>query len=448
LNLQATLIQWVETYGVERTYWVAYSGGIDSHVLLHALAKLRDTYSIRLIAVYINHGMSPWAANWGEHCQRVCADLAIEYVSHAIEPIPSQKNSESRARQARYQIFKKIISQRDLVLTAHHEDDQAETVLLQLLRGAGPKGLAAMPALKPFGVGYLARPLLPFSKKFLYQYAVTNSLNWIEDESNLNISYMRNFLRHEVMPILTSRMPSVRTTLARVATHCASAQNVLTDLAKEDLAQVAGTQAKTLSISKLLALPVLRLSLVMREWLQNLGYPLPSEKKLNQILLQMLTARPDRIPRVIYQQVELRRYRDNLFALKKLAAFDATQIFFWDLSAPIYIPQIGTLHAKRVLGQGMRLENVSKLSVRFRQGGEVICFADRGHHQTLKNLWQSLGVAPWLRDRTPLLFVADELVMIEDFYLHSCYAAHAKEMGWVIWLDSVAIKSPLPHNRK
>ncbi|MEN9847337.1 MAG: hypothetical protein RL368_77, partial [Pseudomonadota bacterium] len=212
------LLQTLQELPPCRRYWVAYSGGLDSHVLLHALAKLRTHCTAHLHAVHIHHGLNPRADEWAKHCQQVCADLGIPSTVHAIHiPRNTGASLEALARDARYAALKSIIGEGEVCFTAHHGDDQAETVLLQLFRGAGVAGLSAMPRSAPLGNGWQVRPLLNYSRTQLQHYATTQQLHWIEDDSNLDLRFDRNFLRHAVLPILRQRWGSLSPTLQRVA---------------------------------------------------------------------------------------------------------------------------------------------------------------------------------------------------------------------------------------
>lgn len=407
-SLVNAVTDFVRAYGSTSTYWIAYSGGLDSHVLLHLFAKLRAAYPLKLRAVYINHGMSPHAAQWAEHCAEVCRALDVELVQRQLATfVPDQTSPEDKLRQARYQLFADLMAPNDLLLTAHHQSDQAETVLLQLLRGAGPKGLAAMPRIKPFAAGLHGRPLLDFARADLEQYAQAHQLHWVEDESNANPQFTRNFLRHQVMPVLMQRWPTVTKMLARSAEHCAQTQDMIEAMTQQDLAVVSGSVEQTLSVKKLLQLDSNKQSHVLRAWILQRNFPLPSQVKMQQILQDVLLAREDKTPHIAWGGVEIRRYRDNLYLMSCLPEHDANQVIAWDMRSPLVLPDIGELHA-----QG---EPVSDVTVRFRQGGEVLQLAGRKHHHELKNLFQSWGVPPWQRERVPLIYVGEKLAVVAGF---------------------------------
>src|SRR3990167_4541911 len=374
------------THGKERTYWIAYSGGLDSHVLLHTSAKLRETFSLNIKAIHINHQLSPNANQWMAHCAEICRDLKIELIQKTIHiQSVSGDSPEEIARALRYNVFSELLLQDDFLLTAHQKDDQAETVLLQLLRGAGPKGLAAMPHIKPFFKGFHARPFLSIAREDLKNYADQHQLHWIEDESNANTDFTRNFLRHDVLPLLKKRWPTVTKTLSRVADNCGEAQKIIENIAEKELAEIKDNN--TLSIKKLLQLEDARQRQVLRMWLMQLNFPLPSAIKLRQIQRDFLQARIDKLPSIRWKNVELRRYRDTLYAFPLLKKHDPTQIFQWNFTQPLMIPNIGLLEAAFEKTKGLS-PDLKNITVRFRQGGERCRLAGRKCHHDLKKLFQ------------------------------------------------------------
>lgn len=423
----ASLFNCVKTFclaqGFNKTYWIGYSGGLDSHVLLHLCAELRKHYPLQFKAIHVHHGLSANAHDWAAHCAKVCADLQIEFIQEAIDAKALTGDSpENVARQRRYAVFAGLLAAQDILLTAHQQDDQAETVLVQLLRGAGPKGLAAMPALKAFAVGLHGRPLLSVSRCELKQYAEENQLIWIDDESNENENFTRNFLRHSVLPVLKQRWPTVTTTLARVAENCAEAQVIVTTMAAQDLAMCRAETSQTLAIKKLALLDKARQHQVLRAWLTELGFSLPSAVKLQHIQRDFLQASQDKSPYISWDQVEIRRYRDTLYAMHCLPQHDARQVFSWDMSQALIIPHLGTLRATLTENAGLR-SDIQQVTVRFRQGGERCYFPARSSHQLLKHLLQQWNIPPWQRDRLPLLYVDNTLIAVTGFFLDRNYFA-------------------------
>jgi tRNA(Ile)-lysidine synthase len=419
--------------GLDKTYWIAYSGGLDSHVLLSLFSELKQNIPLRVHAIHINHHISPNANAWMLHAERVCQAYQIDYQAHEILVACEKGESlEEVARSKRYAVFADCLAEGDILLTAHHQDDQAETILLQLLRGAGPKGLAAMPVIKPFARGFHGRPLLSFSRDVLHDYAVSHQLKWIDDESNLATTLTRNFIRHELLSLLKTRWPTVVNTIARSGAHCAEAQVLLEEYVLDDWKKVQGSRENSLSVDGLLQLTPTRQRLVLRTWITRMGYGLPDTKKLNAILQDVLTAAWDRMPLVSWDGVELRRYRDDLFLMPPLAVVDGEQSLLWDLAQPLALPGVGHLQAAPVSGRGLS-QQFKQVSVQFRQGGEVVKMLKRGS-RTLKNLFNEWDVLPWERDKVPLLFVGGVLVGVVGYFVREDYCAGDKEMGWEIFL--------------
>lgn len=418
-----------EKQGFECTYWIGYSGGLDSHVLLHLFATLRQIYPLKLHAVYINHQLSSNAAEWAQHCEQVCKTLQVNFTAHRIDAKSiEEKSPEEIARDRRYGVFSELLAPHDVLLTAHHQDDQAETVLLQMLRGAGPKGLSAMPKIKPFALGWHARPLLDFTRAELRDYAEQNNLEWINDESNTDIHFTRNFLRHEVLPVLKRRWSTVSNTLARVAENCVDAQILLDEIAEQDLSFVMYADSDvplrkymSLSVKKLLTLNSARQRNVLRSWLQQFNFPIPPSVKLQQIQQDMLLAREDKSPHFVWEGIELRRYRDELFVMPCLIEHDPTQVYEWNLSRPLLLPQF-TLLAQQTQNKGLRAD-IKKVSIRFRQGGEMIQLPGRTCRHELKKLFQEWGIPPWERERVPLIYVEDKLAAVVGYYLSEEFSA-------------------------
>lgn len=255
----------------------------------------------------------PEADQWAEVCRQTCENYKIPYQQINLN-LDSKTNIESSARTARYAALEKLLEPNDCLLTAHHQTDQAETVLLQLLRGAGPKGLSAMPEYKAFGEGTLCRPLLKFTRKQLEQIAAENKLDYITDPSNIDIKFDRNFIRHKIFPILAEKFPGIEKTLYRVSKNCSETQELLQELAESDL-KFCGAESNTLFISKLSQLSYLRQLNLLKNWLSILKFPLPNKKKLNEILNQFLHAREDAQPLVEWEGTQIRRYRDKLYIL-------------------------------------------------------------------------------------------------------------------------------------
>jgi len=447
---------------------VAYSGGLDSHVLLHALTRLRaDHPELQLRAAHVNHGLSTNAADWARHCQQVCDHLGVALTIHNIDPksYDNKSSTEEVARDCRYQIFSDILEAGECLLTAHHQDDQAETVLLRLLRGAGPKGLSAMAWCRSLGKGVLARPLLDTPRADLEAYAQREKLAWIEDESNLSTKIDRNYLRHTVLPLLTARWSGAAVSLSRAARHCREAGQLLEEMAREDVDKAQGSVADTLSLSVLKKLTRPRQKNLVRFWLKKLGFSIPSAKKLHQLLHDCLEAKEDAMPLLTWDGVEVRCFGDDLYAMPPLPPHDAAVVIPWDMQEPLLlknvgwircvfhrnppdpISAVGGLRQKRpnppygsagsadgssacgpaARAPGIYLPQDAKVTIRFRQGGEIFHPAGRVGSHPLKKLFQEWHVPPWMRDRIPLLYVDEELAMVVGYAASEKYAKKCTE---------------------
>ncbi|WP_231971497.1 tRNA lysidine(34) synthetase TilS [Thiohalobacter thiocyanaticus] len=413
---------------------MALSGGLDSVVLLHRLADQREQLGMPLGAVHVDHQLQPDSAHWSERCRALCQELDIPFELHRVEARPGPGESpEAAAREARYRALREWLQPDHCLVTAHHEDDQAETLLLQLLRGSGPRGLAGMPAVSVFGPGWLCRPLLEVTRAQLLEWARNRDLDWIEDPSNADRHYDRNFLRHEILPRLQARWPGVKRALARAARHQADAASLQVDLAISDLLQVGGRGPATLSVAALLHYTPPRRRNLLRYWLHGLGLLMPSEAVLEQIEQSVLGARADTMPRVHWPGGEVRRYRDDLYAMPPLPVPPA-QRQGWD-GGDVNIPAAaGRLEVMPTPGQGLAREALAgrRLQLGFRVGGERLAPAGRGHHHSLKHLFQERGIPPWERDRVPLVYCDDELVAVAGLWLAEGWQARGEQPGLVL----------------
>jgi tRNA(Ile)-lysidine synthase len=419
--------------------WVAYSGGVDSHVLLHALASIRASLGCRIGAVHVNHGLHEHAAEWETHCREVSRTLAVPFVSLRVDARAAAGESpEAAARAARYAALQDWLAPGDCLLTAQHQDDQAETLLLQLLRGSGVKGLAAMPVRADFGAGQLRRPLLDCARQALLAYARENDLDWIDDPSNQDTGLDRNFLRHRVVPELRERWPALSATLARSARHCAEATRALAQLAELDLAAVAGETARALQVSGLQRLSMERRRNALRHWCMRQCGSTPSTAVVERMLTDVLAGRVDAEPCVRWGDHELRRYRDQVYLLGQAPLELPAGMLDWPLPRPLVLPgDGGTLSVTTETGGGIRAAAVAGnlLQVGFRHGGERCRPGGRRHHHALKKLFQEHGVLPWERSRIPLIYIGNELAAVAGLWVCEPFCAGAGEPGLAIHWD-------------
>lgn len=399
---------------------VAYSGGMDSHVLLHSLLAIRDELTAEIHAVHVNHGLQTNALQWAESCSEFCRSNAILITILEIDArCKKGESQEAVARTKRYQAISDLMQDGDILLTAHHSDDQAETVLLQLLRGSGPSGLSAMPVINGFSLGFHARPLLNYSRAELAEYAKQNRLQWVEDFSNKDISFDRNFLRQELIPLLKQRWPSLDRTLSRSASHCAEAQLLIDEAARVDLQSMDIDSNNSMSIEALALLPPPRARAVIRTWIKDTGLKLPDTARLDRVLHEMLTAREDRNPIVEWPGVELRRYRDRLFLMSELQALDCNIEMEWDGRSELELPSgLGTMSVENGdRGISKEIWEQGEITIGFRSGGERCRPMGRDGSKSLKNLFQENGTPPWERERTPLVKIDGVLAAIGDVWI-------------------------------
>ena len=423
--------------GVAECYWIGYSGGLDSHVLLHLCARLRENdFRFRFHALHIHHGLHAQADTWNIHCLRVCENLHIPLHSLRVQPqIKSGDSPEESARTARYHAFSQALSDNHVLLLAHHRNDQAETILLQLLRGAGLAGLSGMPEKAAFARGHILRPLLDLSRNAILDYARHHSLHWIEDPSNQDRSYDRNYLRHQVMPIVAARWPEFGKTLRRSGHHCAEAQELLEQIADADYQTLKHPQHDTLSIKGLSQLETKRQRLVLRHWIRRSGYRMPAAVVLERVLRELLPAKADANPRVHWSAAEFRRYRNELYLLPPLATIDTTRTDPWDGHQRFQLgPECGFIEARSSSDVGISSQawQSGKITIGFRQGGEHCHIEGIGEERCLKRLLQKHAVPPWVRERMPLIYIDGTLAAIADLWVCSDFytVGEAIKLHW------------------
>lgn len=399
--------------------FIAYSGGLDSHVLLHLLVQVHKVQpKIELVALHINHNLSPNAKQWANHCKKVCRDFGVDFIMKNVNARIAIKDHspEEIARKLRYESFAESLPRDAVLVTAHQANDQAETLLLQLFRGAGVKGLAAIPAKIKFANGHLMRPLLSFAREELCQYAKRYQLHWIEDESNADIKFDRNLIRHKLTPLIKKNWPGIITTLNRTAGHCAVANELLENLASIDLATIVGEENTTISIKALTKLSPARQNNVLRFWLQSLHLTMPSEAKLNEIVRTIVKSRNDAVPVVRWYGVEIRKFQNYLHAMPPLSSHNNKIVLLFNFKKPLKLPSdLGVLQAKATKKFTDEFKG-KKITVRFRFGGEKINLPKRQGTRQLKKLMQEWQIPPWMRDRIPLVYCDTEIIAVVGYY--------------------------------
>ncbi len=396
-------------------YVIGLSGGMDSICLTHAMAHLKSCGKIssQLLALHINHGLDSQADYWQRFCEEFCRNSGIAFMSRQV-CISMQGSQEAAAREARYSIFDEVLETGDMLLLAHQLDDQLETFLLRLMRGAGSQGLSGMPVLRSLGQAILFRPMLSFTRDEIAEYAQEQNLQWVEDGSNLETRHDRNYLRHRVLPLIAQRWPDYQLSWSKSLQLLDEAGAGLSALAEADLKQVSAGKEK-LILKKLAHLSQPRVRNLVQYWISLFGLPRPGWHML--LHLQKNIADPEQ-NQVLHESQEYRLVVFNacLWLLKPLLPFDS-QSTVQILSATtatekIRLPDNGMLTIKRGLGEGIRESYIKEGTIiRYRQGGEVIKLPGRPH-KSLKKLFQEQRVPPWVRERLPLVFVENELVCV------------------------------------
>jgi len=433
-----------------RNILIAYSGGVDSQVILHCLASLKnqDRLKASLRVCHIDHGLSENSVQWQDFATEQCNQLniPIEIVCVNVQ-VQAQKSLEALARDARYNALKSVAKDGDLIVTGHHSDDQVETFLLALKRGSGLKGLSAMQKEMKLGQQLLVRPLLNFSRADIERYAKEHQLAWIEDESNIDERFDRNFLRHQISPKLSKRWPSINSTIARSAEHCFEAQQLLDELAQQDLAK-SQLSTRVLDTATLLALTQARFNNTLRYFLSMHNILMPSSQQLQQVRLQ-LCAEGDKSPMVQLANCCLRRYKNELHLtdiFKDLSSWQKTL----NLTAAtgtklLALPDnLGRLtfsigktadHQKHCWQATILAPKPEQIvSISFVHQNPKCSPQYRQHSRSLKKVLQELAIPPWLRKRTPFVFYDGVLVaVLGQFVCKEYLADHTTEALVIIW---------------
>jgi tRNA(Ile)-lysidine synthase len=405
---------------------VAISGGADSGALLAALAALvrAGDLTLPLRAVHVDHGLQAAAAEFRDACEQLAHALRVPLIIvTAHVDLPPGASVEAAAREARYAALAAELRAGECLVTAHHADDQAETFLLQAVRGAGLKGLAAMPLLRAWSAGWHLRPLLDVRRADLRAYAAACGIEAVADPMNEDPRFDRNHLRSALWPALESRWPGAAAALARAAAHVAEGQDLLDELADADLGLLRDGEA--LCLPRLRSLEPARRINVLRRWLGVAGCSLPATARLHEALRQMLAADADHNPAVVWDRHALRRYRDRLFLTAAVPPRLAIA-HRWSFAGrePLELgPGLGRLAITERSGGLARERLPGLLTVRARSGGELLKPAHRAATRSVQHLSQEVGVLPWMRDALPYVFAGEELVAVGDLWL---------EAGWCV----------------
>jgi tRNA(Ile)-lysidine synthase len=421
--------------GATRGLCLALSGGLDSTVLLAALAA-EPGAGRPLRAIHVDHGLHADSARWSAHCARLAGRHGIPCEVARVDARAAPGASpEAAARSARYQALSARLAPGEVLLTAHHADDQIEGVLLQWARGGGLRALAGMPALARFGAGWHARPLLGWARAELHAWATGAGLEWLEDPSNLDPRFDRNYLRMEVLPVLRRRWPAIATTVGRVATQAAEALDLDAVAAAADLAEL--RQGATLSLARLRRLDAPRQRRVLREWLRSAGLPLPGAATLEALRHDVLRAAADRNPESRWPGVVVRRYRERLYAEPADAGGAAWLPGEWRAGEVFDLGALGHLELRPTSGPGLSLRRLAApLEVLPRPTGGSFRPAGAPQHRPLRKWLQERGVLPWRRVGLPVICAGGEIVAVGDLGCGGGLEAAPGEPAWrVAWHD-------------
>ena len=420
---------------------VALSGGADSSSLLAAAAALGATFrGLGLRAVHVDHGLQSAAAAFGETCVALCAGLDVPLaVIPAVVRTPPGASLEAAARDARYAALAAELKPGECLLTAHHSEDQAETLLLQALRGAGLKGLSAMPACRPLGRGWHLRPVLEVPRHELLAFGARWCGASAVDPMNEDLRFDRSYLRRQVWPLIEARWPGSASALSRTARHAAEAQELLDRAAAADVSRLRDGDALSVPALRTLG-PNARINAV-RFWLCDAGVEPPPAARVTEALRQMLEADVDQLPAIVWGNHALRRYRQRVFLTQAgPPRLEGTRL--WPLAPDSRVdlgPGLGTLRWIAQLG-GIDAQRLPEtVVVRRRSGGEVLKPAAQARTQTLQHLCQDEGVLPWMRDALPLVFAGDALIAVADLWLDARWRTRAHEPGLAICWEQAPI---------
>lgn len=377
-------------------YLIAYSGGADSTALLHLCSKLENVR-----AIHINHGIQSQAQVWQEHCQATCNQLNMPLI---VEQANLSDKSENTCRIARYDFFEKHLKPHEILLTAHHSEDQAETILLKLMRGTGIKGLCGMERLRKFSKGYLARPLLDISSLVLKEYLTANNIAWITDISNLDNRYKRNFMRNEIIPSLQSNFTNVVENISRSAKNNSQSLDLLNHLVD--------FQGKCLAIGKLKNLPPSLQATLLYHWLVHKNLPTPDKSVLNQITQDFIHADIDKHPHYRNKFYQLYRWKQAIYCIKNFDKLDALTEYQWGTEKDFELPnKSGIL---KYTGS-----NPLNLVIKFNQTGQKLKTHKHQFCKSIKKLFQENKIPIWERQNTPFIYFENQLVSLGYDWSHT-----------------------------
>ncbi|WP_457913924.1 tRNA lysidine(34) synthetase TilS [Candidatus Gillettellia adelgis] len=420
--------------GMHRQLLLAFSGGLDSTVLLHLLVQLRHQHpELQLRAIYIHHGLHASSDAWANSCQKQCVAWQVPLTIQYVQVDLRCGGIEAAARTARYTVFAKTLKAREVLVTAQHLDDQSETFLLALKRGSGPAGLSSMSMYSSVNNYVLLRPLLSCARIQLEAYAQQHNLFWINDDSNQDTRFDRNFLRRNVLPLLKQRWPHFASAVARSAHLCAVQEQLLEELSAEKLDALLAPD-NSLEVKSLFRYSEACRFLLLRHWISRYNVTLPSYLQLQRLWDEVILSRADATPRLQLGSYQIRRFRGRLYLLSLMASLHNIRLN-WSRIAPLILPD----------GLGILISDTGdiclrppkpeeKVSIRFCARGYVR-IVGRTYARPMKKLWQELSIPPWLRKRTPLIYYNDQLIAALNIFICEEGRVLRKEQLWRLHWD-------------
>ena len=422
-------------------FCIAFSGGMDSTVLLHVMKNIIDEKS-QIRAIHINHNIVDNSKVWTKTCKSICKNFGIDIEIISLEVTHNGYGLEAAARDERYKKLKEILYENEYLLTAHHEEDQMETVFLRMARGTGLDGLQGINEKYSFGEGIIFRPMLEVSKTSVMDYAKEHQLKWVEDSSNQDTHFDRNFLRKKIIPQFRERWPSIASSVSRLSQLSAQNIKILNQIAEEDIGPIANMNE--LPLAKLLDKSFERANNMLRYIILANGMSIPSMKTLQDGLKEMLDPETDKSV-IAWKDYCIRKYKNHLYFLSNsdLEPNKVDVRIPWEIGKTVNLGEnIGTIEATFIHGDGLSIEKCkNKLTISYRQGGELIKPIGHRINKSLKNLFQENQILPWMRDKIPLIYYQDELVSVADLWFNQNYVASQNEAGFVVnWHKKMIIK--------
>lgn len=422
-------------------FCIAFSGGMDSTVLLHVMKNIIDEKS-QIRAIHINHNIVDNSKVWTKTCKSICKNFGIDIEIISLEVTHNGYGLEAAARDERYEKLKEKLYENEYLLTAHHEEDQMETVFLRMARGTGLDGLQGINEKYSFGEGIIFRPMLEVSKTSVMDYAKEHQLKWVEDSSNQDTHFDRNFLRKKIIPQFRERWPSIASSVSRLSQLSAQNIKILNQIAEEDIGPIANMNE--LPLAKLLDKSFERANNMLRYIILANGMSIPSMKTLQDGLKEMLDPETDKSV-IAWKDYCIRKYKNHLYFLSNsdLEPNKVDVRIPWEIGKTVNLGEnIGTIEATFIHGDGLSIEKCkNKLTISYRQGGELIKPIGHRINKSLKNLFQENQILPWMRDKIPLIYYQDELVSVADLWFNQNYVASQNEAGFVVnWHKKMIIK--------